>query len=114
MNKEYLLDQSAFTSLPTSFRVIGIGEATKEIIEKFKKENITNGFILNISNKKKESIEVCFKEAIGIGNYQKIIEKKMPHNCNGCLQRNEPCLFDRECLTGLDAGIIIKNILSFF
>ena len=44
----------------------------------------------------------------------KIIEKKMPHNCNGCLQRNEPCLFDRECLTGLDAGIIIKNILSFF
>ena len=36
MNKEYLLDQSAFTSLPTSFRVIGIGEATKEIIEKVK------------------------------------------------------------------------------
>ena len=44
----------------------------------------------------------------------KIIEKKMPHNCNGCLQRNEPCLFNRECLTGLDAGMIIKNILSFF
>ena len=36
MNEEYLLDQSAFTSLPTSFRVIGIGEATKEIIEKVK------------------------------------------------------------------------------
>ena len=36
MNKEYILDQSAFTSLPTSFRVIGIGEATKEIIEKVK------------------------------------------------------------------------------
>lgn len=36
MNEEYLLDQSAFTSLPTSFRVIGIGEATKEIIEKGK------------------------------------------------------------------------------
>ena len=36
MNKEYLLEQSAFTSLPTSFRVIGIGEATKEIIEKVK------------------------------------------------------------------------------
>lgn len=36
MNEEYLLDQSAFTSLPTSFRVIGIGEATKEIIETVK------------------------------------------------------------------------------
>lgn len=36
MNEEYLLDQTAFTSLPTSFRVIGIGEATKEIIEKVK------------------------------------------------------------------------------
>ena len=36
MNEEYLLDQSAFTSLPTSFRVIGIGETTKEIIEKVK------------------------------------------------------------------------------
>ena len=33
MNEEYLLDQPAFANLPTSFRVIGIGEATKEIIE---------------------------------------------------------------------------------
>ncbi len=30
MNEEYLLDQPAFANLPTSFRVIGIGEATKE------------------------------------------------------------------------------------
>ena len=62
---------------------LSLGENTfwisKEIIEKFKKENIQNGFILNISNKKKESIEVCFKEAIGIGNYQKIIEKKIEY-----------------------------------
>lgn len=36
MNEEYLLDQSAFANLPTSFRVIGIGEATKEIIETVK------------------------------------------------------------------------------
>ena len=31
-----LLDQSAFANLPTSFRIIGIGEATKEIIETIK------------------------------------------------------------------------------
>lgn len=36
MNEEYLLDQPAFVNLPTSFRVIGIGEATKEIIETVK------------------------------------------------------------------------------
>ena len=36
MNEEYLLDQPAFANLPTSFRVIGIGEATKEIIETVK------------------------------------------------------------------------------
>ena len=36
MNEEYLLDQPAFGNLPTSFRVIGIGEATKEIIETVK------------------------------------------------------------------------------
>lgn len=36
MNEESLLEQSALTSLPTSFRVIGIGEATKEIIETVK------------------------------------------------------------------------------
>lgn len=36
MNEEYLLDQSAFANLPTSFRVIGIGEATKEVIETVK------------------------------------------------------------------------------
>lgn len=36
MNEEYLLDQSAFANLPTSFCVIGIGEATKEIIETVK------------------------------------------------------------------------------
>lgn len=36
MNEEYLLHQSAFTSLTTSFRVIGIGEATKEVIETVK------------------------------------------------------------------------------
>ncbi len=44
----------------------------------------------------------------------KIIEKKMPRNCNGCLQRNETCPTDRECLTTLDAGMIVENILSFF
>lgn len=36
MNEESLLEQSALTSLPTSFRVIGIGEATKEVIETVK------------------------------------------------------------------------------
>ena len=36
MNEEFLLDQSAFANLPTSFRIIGIGEATKEIIETIK------------------------------------------------------------------------------
>ena len=36
MNDEYLLDEPAFANLPTSFRVIGIGEATKEIIETVK------------------------------------------------------------------------------
>ena len=36
MNEEFLLDQSAFANLPTSFRIIGIGEATKEIIETVK------------------------------------------------------------------------------
>ncbi len=36
MNEEYLLDQPAFANLPTSFSVIGIGEATKEIIETVK------------------------------------------------------------------------------
>lgn len=36
MNEEYLLDQPAFENLPTSFRVIGIGESTKEIIETVK------------------------------------------------------------------------------
>lgn len=36
MNEEYLLDQPAFANLPTSFRIIGIGEATKEIIETVK------------------------------------------------------------------------------
>lgn len=36
MNEEYLLEQPAFANLPTSFRVIGIGEATKEIIEAVK------------------------------------------------------------------------------
>lgn len=36
MNEEYLLDQPAFANLPTSFRVIGIGVATKEIIETVK------------------------------------------------------------------------------
>lgn len=36
MNEEYLLDQPAFANLPTSFRVIGVGEATKEIIETVK------------------------------------------------------------------------------
>lgn len=36
MNEEYLLDQPAFANLPTSFRVIGIGEATKKIIETVK------------------------------------------------------------------------------
>ena len=36
MNEEYLLDQPAFANLPTSFHVIGIGEATKEIIEAVK------------------------------------------------------------------------------
>lgn len=36
MNEEYLLDQPAFANLPTSFRVIGIGEVTKEIIETVK------------------------------------------------------------------------------
>jgi len=36
MNEEYLLHQSAFTSLTTIFRVMGIGEATKEIIETVK------------------------------------------------------------------------------
>ena len=36
MNEEYLLDQPAFANLPTSFRVIGIGEATKGIIETVK------------------------------------------------------------------------------
>lgn len=35
MNEEFLLDQSAFANLPTSFRIIGIGEATKEIIESY-------------------------------------------------------------------------------
>ena len=34
MNEEFLLDQSAFANLPTSFRIIGIGEATKEIIDR--------------------------------------------------------------------------------
>ena len=36
MNEEYLLDQPAFANLPTSFRVIGIGNATKEIIDSVK------------------------------------------------------------------------------
>ena len=36
MNEEFLLGQSAFANLPTSFRIIGIGEATKEIIETIK------------------------------------------------------------------------------
>ena len=36
MNDEYLLDEPAFANLPTSFRVIGIGEATKGIIETVK------------------------------------------------------------------------------
>ena len=36
MNEESLLEQSALTSLPTSFRVIGIGEATKEVMETVK------------------------------------------------------------------------------
>mgnify|MGYP001093456974 FL=1 len=36
MNEEFLLDQPAFANLPTSFRVIGIGESTKEIIETVK------------------------------------------------------------------------------
>ena len=31
-----LLDRESITILPTSFRVIGIGEATKEIIETVK------------------------------------------------------------------------------
>ena len=36
MKEEFLLDQPAFANLPTSFRVIGIGEVTKEIIETVK------------------------------------------------------------------------------
>lgn len=52
---------------------------SKEIIEKFKKENNKNIFTLNISNKKKEDIEICFKESLGIENYQKIMEKKIEY-----------------------------------
>ena len=40
MNEENLLDQPAFVNLPTSFRIIGIGEATKGIIETVK----SNGY----------------------------------------------------------------------
>ncbi len=36
MNDAEILGQAALTNLPTSFRVIGIGEATKEIIETVK------------------------------------------------------------------------------
>lgn len=40
MNEENLLDQPAFVNVPTSFRIIGIGEATKGIIETVK----SNGY----------------------------------------------------------------------
>ena len=36
MNEEYLLDQPTLANLTTDLRVIGIGEATKEIIETVK------------------------------------------------------------------------------